>query len=69
SNLQRPSMAQDMQKGRKTEIAELNGFIAAKGKEAGVPAPTHEKLVEIVRSVERGQEAARPELLFDICNV
>ncbi|MEL0003556.1 MAG: 2-dehydropantoate 2-reductase [Rhodospirillales bacterium] len=69
SNLQRPSMAQDMQKGRKTEIAELNGFIAAKGKEAGIPAPTHEKLVEIVRSVEHGQEAARPELLFDICNV
>jgi len=66
SNLQRPSMAQDMQKGRKTEIAEINGFIAEKGLEAGIPAPTHEKLVEIVRRVERGEEEPRPELLFDI---
>jgi 2-dehydropantoate 2-reductase len=65
SNLQRPSMAQDMQKGRRTEIAEINGLIAHKAKEAGLAAPTHERIVEVVRRVERGQASPRPELLFD----
>jgi 2-dehydropantoate 2-reductase len=66
SNIQRPSMAQDMQKGRKTEIGELNGFIVQKAKEAGCAAPTHERLVEIVRKVERGEIRPRPEVLFDV---
>lgn len=66
SNLQRPSMAQDMQKGRRTEIGEINGFIVRKAKEAGCAAPTHERIVEIVRRVERGEASPRPELLFDI---
>jgi 2-dehydropantoate 2-reductase len=64
SNIQRPSMAQDMQKGRKTEIGELNGFIVKKAKEAGCAAPTHERLVEIVRRIERGEISPRPEVLF-----
>jgi len=66
SNFQRPSMAQDMQKGRKTEIGELNGFIVQKAKEVGYPAPTHERLVEIVRAVERGEINPRPEVLFSL---
>jgi 2-dehydropantoate 2-reductase len=66
SNLQRPSMAQDMQKGRRTEISEINGLIAGKAKDAGLHAPTHEKIVEIVRKVERGQALPRPELLFEV---
>jgi len=66
SNFQRPSMAQDMQKGRRTEIGEINGFIVQKAKEAGCAAPTHEKMVEIVRRVERGEASPRPELLFDV---
>jgi 2-dehydropantoate 2-reductase len=66
SNLQRPSMAQDIQKGRRTEIGELNGFIVRKAKEAGCAAPTHERIVDIVRGVERGELIPRPELLFDL---
>jgi 2-dehydropantoate 2-reductase len=64
SNLQRPSMAQDMQKGRRTEISEINGFIVQKAKEAGCEAPTHERIADIVRKVESGELAPRPELLF-----
>src|SRR5271170_158836 len=41
SDLQRPSMGQDMLKGRRTEIDFINGLIAAKGAEVGVPASTH----------------------------
>jgi len=66
SNFQRPSMAQDIQKGRRTEIGELNGFIVQKAAEAGCAAPAHERIVEIVRRVERGETAPRPELLFDL---
>ena len=31
SDYQRPSMAQDMEKGRRTEIEFMNGFIASEG--------------------------------------
>ena len=60
SDLQRPSMAQDMAKGRRTEIEFMNGFIAAKGAEAGVPAPTHARLTEVVKQVERGELPPSP---------
>jgi 2-dehydropantoate 2-reductase len=53
-------MAQDMAKGRRTEIEFMNGFIAEKGTEAGVPAPTHAMLTEVVKRVERGEIAADP---------
>ena len=55
SDLQRPSMAQDIHKGRRTEIDYMNGYIAEKGAAAGVEAPTHAALTRIVRQVERGQ--------------
>jgi len=49
----------------RTEIGELNGLIVQKAKDAGCPAPTHERIVDIVRRVERGEVTPRPELLFD----
>ncbi len=61
SDLQRPSMGQDMLKGRRTEIAFINGFIAERGAEIGVAAGSHARLTEIVTRVERGEMPARPE--------
>ena len=61
SDLQRPSMGQDMLKGRRTEIDYLNGFIVEKGQEIGRPAPSHAALTEVVKRVERGEIPARPE--------
>ena len=61
SNLQRPSMGQDMLKGRRTEIEFMNGFVAAKGAEIGLPADAHATLTEIVQKVSRGEMEARPE--------
>jgi 2-dehydropantoate 2-reductase len=66
SELARPSMGQDMLKGRRTEIDFINGLIAAKGQEVGVPAPTHVKLVEKVKQVELGKIPAKPENLYAI---
>ncbi|HYJ43405.1 MAG TPA: ketopantoate reductase C-terminal domain-containing protein, partial [Xanthobacteraceae bacterium] len=50
----RPSMGQDMVKGRRTEIEFLNGFIVEKGREVGVPTPANAALTDIVTRVERG---------------
>jgi 2-dehydropantoate 2-reductase len=61
SDYQRPSMAQDMEKGRRTEIELMNGFIASEGAKAGVPGPTHEMLTRQVLRVERGEIPQRPE--------
>jgi len=61
SDHQRPSMAQDMEKGRRTEIEFMNGFIANEGERAGVPAPTHEMLTRQVLRVERNEIPPRPE--------
>ena len=58
--IQRPSMAQDMIKGRRTEIDAMNGYIAAKGAEVGVLAPSHAMLTEIVTRVERGELKQSP---------
>ena len=66
SDLARPSMGQDMYKGRRTEIDFINGVIAEKGREVGCPAPTHVKLIEAVKRVEHSQIAAKPENLYGI---
>jgi 2-dehydropantoate 2-reductase len=60
ADIQRPSMAQDILKGRRTEIEMMNGVIAAKGAEIGIPAPSHEKLTALVLRLERGEIRPSP---------
>jgi 2-dehydropantoate 2-reductase len=55
SDEQRPSMAQDIMKGRRTETDFINGYVAARGAEIGVPAPLHAQVNELVKRVERGE--------------
>ena len=59
----RPSTGQDILKGRRTEIDFLNGLVADKGDEAGVPAPTHRAVVQVVKEVERGERQPSPGLV------
>ncbi len=63
SDLQRPSMAQDIAKGRRTEIDFMNGFIVEQGKRIGRTAPAHAALVELVKKVERGEATQSPDIL------
>jgi 2-dehydropantoate 2-reductase len=51
--LQRPSMGQDMLKGRRTEIEFTNGHVVEKGAEIGIDAPCNAKITSIVKRVER----------------
>ena len=57
-------MGQDMQKRPRTEIDFINGVIVARGREIGLPAPTHEKLIAAVKRVELGDARPSPEHLY-----
>jgi 2-dehydropantoate 2-reductase len=48
----RPSMLQDVAARRATEIATLNGGIAAAGAGAGMPTPLHDAVVALIRGLE-----------------
>jgi 2-dehydropantoate 2-reductase len=48
----RSSTSQDMMRGKRTEIDSLNGFIARKGRELGVPTPLNHALFTLVKLAE-----------------
>jgi 2-dehydropantoate 2-reductase len=50
----RASMAQDVAKGRPTEIDHMNGLVVARGKEHDVSTPVSAAVVEIMHEIERG---------------
>ena len=51
----RPSMYQDVLKGRRTEIEYLNGYVVRRGREAGVETPVNEAIVGLLKRIERGE--------------
>ncbi len=60
---QRPSMAQDIAKGRRTETDFINGYVAAHGAELGVEAALHARMNDAVKQVERGTAPASVRLI------
>lgn len=50
----RPSMAQDLMKGRKTEIQYLNGYAVSTGLGMGVGAPVNERMTQLIQRMEQG---------------
>jgi 2-dehydropantoate 2-reductase len=46
------STAQDMARGKPSEIDHLNGFVARRGRELGVPTPANQALHALVKLVE-----------------
>ena len=59
----KPSMLQDIERGRPTEIDFINGYVAHRGPELGVDTPTNAGIVEIVLAITRGEIAPGPALL------
>ena len=49
------STAQDLKRGRRTEIDALNGFVVRRGSEFGVPTPVNQALFALVKLRERLQ--------------
>ena len=50
----RASMAQDVAKGRPTEIDYMNGYVVGRGREKGVPTPVSSAVVDMIHEVESG---------------
>jgi 2-dehydropantoate 2-reductase len=48
----RASTLQDIEKRNKTEIDTLNGCIQRIGKKHGIPTPTHDMIVELIKGIE-----------------
>ncbi len=63
---QRPSMGQDMAKGRRTEIEFLNGFVVREGEKVGLAARANERLVDLVKKVERGELQQDPRHITEL---
>ena len=55
SETMRPSMGQDIFKGRRTEVDFINGLVAERGAELGIPTPVNLAMVAAVKRVESGQ--------------
>ena len=64
----RPSMLQDVMKGRRTEIEYLDGYVATRGREVGVSTPACDRITSLIKQVEAGalkSEADNINLMSD----
>jgi 2-dehydropantoate 2-reductase len=59
----KPSMLQDFERGRKTEIDFINGYVVSIARQFSVHTPVNAAIVETVHAITRGQLAPDPSLL------
>lgn len=59
----KPSMLQDLERGRPTEIDFINGYVADVGRTTGTPTPANAAIVETVYAITRGELRPDPSLL------
>ncbi len=52
-----------LQRGKKTEVEALNGWISRQAKALGVPVPVNERLTALIREIEVGKRASSPDNL------
>jgi 2-dehydropantoate 2-reductase len=62
----RASMAQDVAKGRPTEIDYMNGYVVDRGRDKGVPTPVSAATVDVVREIDRGARKQAPENIGEV---
>jgi 2-dehydropantoate 2-reductase len=49
------SSLQSLERGKKTEIRYLNGYIVELGRKHGIETPINSRIVELVEEIENGQ--------------
>jgi len=62
----KPSMLQDFERGRRTEVDFINGYVSRLGAQLGVPVPINAAIAAIVHLVEEKQLAPDPARLDDV---
>ena len=60
------SMLQSLERGRRSEIDVMNGYVVAKGREKGVPTPINAALTAMVQEIEAGDRKISPENLAEL---
>lgn len=51
----KPSLLQDLERGRRTEIDYLNGYVVRRAEECAIQTPINESVVSLVREIEAGR--------------
>lgn len=59
----KPSMLQDFERGRATEIDFINGYVVELARRLGIATPANAAIVETVHAITRGELAPGPALL------
>jgi 2-dehydropantoate 2-reductase len=59
----KPSMLQDFERGRTTEIDFINGYVVQRGQALGIPVAVNAAIVETVKAITRGDIEPDPGLL------
>jgi 2-dehydropantoate 2-reductase len=62
----KPSMLQDLERGRKTEIDFINGYVVTLGHASGVPVHMNATITDLVHQIERGVLQPTRERMNDL---
>jgi 2-dehydropantoate 2-reductase len=62
----KPSMLQDFERGRKTEIDFINGYVVTLGRVTGVPVHMNATITRLVHQIERGDLQPTPDRINDL---
>jgi len=46
-------MLSDIEKGRRTEIDAINGYVVEKGEAVGIDVPTNKAVLALIKAIER----------------
>ncbi len=57
----KPSMLQDLEKGKLCEVDAINGVLSKEGRRVGVPTPVNDLLVELIHRIEKVELSPSPE--------
>jgi 2-dehydropantoate 2-reductase len=60
------SMLQDLERGRRTEIDFINGYVAQLGRKAGVPVSMNAAITDLVHLIEQGKSEPHPARLKEL---
>ena len=63
---QKPSMGQDIDKGRRTEIDFINGLVVEKAQNLNISVSANRGIIAAVKKIERGEAKPSPELVAGI---
>jgi 2-dehydropantoate 2-reductase len=64
----KPSMLQDFERGRKTEIDFINGYVVTLGRASGVPVHTNGAITGLVHQIEHGVLQPAPERMNELAD-